>query len=368
VTTITGDNALAGLPQVPYVCGSGAVDDLVHAIPRERAARALRKRELFQRAVCDTLAYLAPRHGAFDRATLHQALDPCPECAWALAITAGTAAVQRELDALTPTGHTLDALTRLTGDPLIARRTCQAILAEANSVTGHLADEQTLQLLATVSRHAPVTLLYEGCRDGDCEPEHDPAEPCPAQPACPACSLQAGQWAGEWEGLYLPECTIPAPCQVLLTLAARFLRTQQKPVGEATTVPADTRTRCGAHADHVSPDEAAQRRHPMSEPIASERFAGIQARHRAATDLAEHLPALVAHWENGGRISDEQFAVIVHVLGGRTAMSFFLHSHDDVGVLLAQVLHRENRATRFAAGHGPAGHLDGQQHGGGVAR
>jgi hypothetical protein len=40
--------------------------------------------------------------------------------------------------------------------------------------------------------------------------------------ACQACSLQAGSWAGEWEGQYAVECTIPAPCGVLTALAEYF--------------------------------------------------------------------------------------------------------------------------------------------------
>jgi|GEM_PF-4150088 len=39
---------------------------------------------------------------------------------------------------------------------------------------------------------------------------------------CPVCSVRAGGWAGEWEGTYRPECTIPGPCEVLRTMAGHY--------------------------------------------------------------------------------------------------------------------------------------------------
>jgi hypothetical protein len=94
-----------------------------------------------------------------------------------------------------------------------------AILARAAEGERDADDGHVLQLLTAVSRHEPARLVAEGCAEDDCD--HEPGE-CPADSGCPACSLQAGPWAHDFEGLYLPECTIPAPCGPLLAIAGHY--------------------------------------------------------------------------------------------------------------------------------------------------
>jgi len=75
-----------------------------------------------------------------------------------------------------------------------------------------------------------VLLVPEDCAEGSCdhgvyEDDHgdkDEVWTCPypdATVGCAACSVQAGSWAGEWEGQYAEECTVAAPCDVLRALA-----------------------------------------------------------------------------------------------------------------------------------------------------
>jgi hypothetical protein len=131
-----------------------------------------------------------------------QSCRPCPACFWTAAAKTGQ----------------LDAALETLNDPL-ARATAAAVVAGSGwFLAGDWDDSSGLQLLAAVTRHAPAELVSEGCAEGDCD--HDGR--CPARTACPACSLQAGSWAGEWEGQFRDECTILAPCAVLLAIADHF--------------------------------------------------------------------------------------------------------------------------------------------------
>jgi len=94
-----------------------------------------------------------------------------------------------------------------------------AILARAREEGRDPGDGHVLQLLAHVSRHEPGQLVSEGCAEGDCD-HGDGA--CPSDAGCPACSIQAGSWAHAWEGTWLAECTIEAPCGVLLAIAGHY--------------------------------------------------------------------------------------------------------------------------------------------------
>ncbi|MFC6582049.1 hypothetical protein ACFQBS_35585 [Planomonospora parontospora] len=123
------------------------------------------------------------------------------------------------------------ALERLGGDALLVRRLCEAILATTPPVgEDGQADEAAVELLAHASAHAPVLLRDWPCTAGECD---HPAGACVTTAACPACSLQAGQWAAAREGAYRAECTIGAPCQVLATLAAHLGVTGSAVPGEA---------------------------------------------------------------------------------------------------------------------------------------
>jgi len=157
-------------------------------------------------SVCATIVRVAKdEYQPYDPAVVPGSYDPCQECLWTVAARTDT------LDA---------ALARLT-DPL-AHDTVAAIFNEAGRLgflgqydANPMDDPATLQLVATVARHAPVILVAEGCAEGDCA--H--AGSCPGDLACRACSLQEGSWAGAGEGMYREECTVPAPCAVLLALA-----------------------------------------------------------------------------------------------------------------------------------------------------
>lgn len=135
-----------------------------------------------------------------------QSHDPCPACMWEVAARTDT----------------FEAVLATLADPL-AHDTAAAILNQASQGLdddhAQFDDDHALQLLAAVTRHAGVTLAAEDCSDGTCD--HGDGE-CPTARACAACSLQAGPWAGEWEGQYLAECTIPAPCAPLLAIAATY--------------------------------------------------------------------------------------------------------------------------------------------------
>lgn len=43
-----------------------------------------------------------------------------------------------------------------------------------------------------------------------------------ARIACSGCSLRAGDWAGEWEGVFTTQCSVAAPCGVLTQLAGHY--------------------------------------------------------------------------------------------------------------------------------------------------
>ncbi|WP_436764370.1 hypothetical protein [Streptosporangium sp. V21-05] len=195
----------------PFVAGI-APGAGMHAVPRDYAQRALAEGAGESGGLCGRRVLVAPRVGAFDRATLP---------AWAVAANpeARSGAIERELDALTPTGTNRDVLEQLLGDALVVRHLCEAILAAARQPGADGLDHAVIELLAHASAHAPVPLWPHDCAAGEC---HHPAGACPCVVACAACSLRAGSWAGDQEGTYRPECTITAPCQVLATMAAHL--------------------------------------------------------------------------------------------------------------------------------------------------
>jgi hypothetical protein len=72
-----------------------------------------------------------------------------------------------------------------------------------------------VRLLACVTRHSPVLLTSEECAE-EC------AEDDAGRMACPGCSLAYGDEAGDRAGMFRPECTVLAPCGVLLAMAAHY--------------------------------------------------------------------------------------------------------------------------------------------------
>jgi hypothetical protein len=148
-----------------------------------------------------------------------------------VAIAQGT--TDAELAAITPGPLEMLALTRLMPDPLIAVNICRSILARrVRDEEYGLECDYWPTLLAHATRHRPVVLLPEGCRDGDCdcgcdndlcEEPHDDEAACYTETAtvgCESCSIQSGSWEGEWAGRY--ECTVSAPCSALLAMAKKY--------------------------------------------------------------------------------------------------------------------------------------------------
>jgi hypothetical protein len=201
------------------------VQDEWHAI--DAPATALRC-ELHAWAVCGAVVRQAEPDQPYDFTAYPVSLGACPECLWTVAA---------RTDAL-------DAALATLGHPL-AHDIAAAVLNEAGRRELDLYDApEMIDLLTAVSRHAPARLVSEECRDGDCEHEGD----CPGRSACAACSLQAGSWAGEWEGQYRDECAITSPCAPLLALAAHFgVVAPAAPASEVQVDPADLRAML-AHA------------------------------------------------------------------------------------------------------------------------
>jgi hypothetical protein len=213
----------------PYLTGTGGANGHLHAIDRQAVLRTIlgaagagrrgghtrRGSRLALRAICGSLAQLTANLPAFDRDRLHPSLLLCPFCAWTVA--AATDRLERELDLLRPAPHLARLISGLSTDPYLAYRTGESIIAGAPE--GDVADPEVIQLLATVSAHTPELLITAACHARRCG--HEPGG-CELDLLCPACSARSGTWAGELEGAYRVECSIPAPCQVLETLADSF--------------------------------------------------------------------------------------------------------------------------------------------------
>lgn len=213
----TEDETTAPLPEAPYLTG---VQDGWHAVSRENLEWTREYAPgIYTTSVCGKPVRLALKYGAYDPASDVVASNRCPDCAWIVAGEKGD--LDAEVQRLMPADEDRAALDLLIPDALIAV-TAAAMIVEAITI-GHddydIDDEMAkVQLLAAITRHAPVVLLTEECADGGCE--HDGSPGCPeAAVGCAACSLRHGSWAGEWQGTFRNECTIPAPCAVLIQLA-----------------------------------------------------------------------------------------------------------------------------------------------------
>jgi hypothetical protein len=227
---------MSALPDEPYVAGM-CHDHEVHAVPREWAQHAIDQQmdgPVAAAAVCGRLTIVMV---AMPSLSEWRSTRLCGYCGWAIAIEAGI--IEARLDAITPTGRARDALARLIGDPLVARRLCEAVIGRASGPDAdyELGHGATIQILATITRHAPTLGLPEDCAEGDCDHQHaGPADQDPnttigaggechypvASAVCPACTLRAGGWAGQWEGQFMGECYIHAPCGVLAAIAAHY--------------------------------------------------------------------------------------------------------------------------------------------------
>jgi hypothetical protein len=215
-----------------YVTG---VQDGQHAVDRRAAEEALSHAAAgpppVAYAACGELAQVAARYGTYDRTDSGVPGSPCRHCAWTVALATGSTG--RELALITPARRDMDAIARAGADPMLAVLICQAILAAESGEDAEygLDHPATSQLLAHATRHRPVLLVPEDCAEDPRSCEHQPAgadggdwrcDYPDATAACGTCTLHAGGWAGSWDGMPMAECTVPSPCSVLLTLAARY--------------------------------------------------------------------------------------------------------------------------------------------------
>ncbi|MFJ5984383.1 hypothetical protein [Lentzea sp. NPDC092896] len=194
-----------------FSIGISSASRPLHAVkPRENP-------ETWVSALCGSIATTVPTWGEFSRSNDHIARrELCPECSWEVALEHGTAAI--ELAHRRPRDAYLEALGRALPDPLLYQRVIERLLqlGDENEVEHHTA----AGVLGHLTRHAPVVLSYEDCAEGVCA--HEDAVDCygpnPAA-VCLACSILAGSWAGELEGMV----SIPvAACGVLPAVAAHY--------------------------------------------------------------------------------------------------------------------------------------------------
>ena len=171
-------------------------------------------RVLIVPAECGTLVRLAPKYGIYKRDTLPVTYDPCPECAWAVALATG--GVDREIALISPDEQESAALARLGHDPLLPGLLCRAVLAAAEDPSG----PAVIRQLAAITRHRPGLTCAEECADGGCG--HQPCTYPGSQAVCWTCSLRTGGEAGEWAGHLMEECAVTAPCGVLTALAIHY--------------------------------------------------------------------------------------------------------------------------------------------------
>lgn len=168
-------------------------------------------------AACGTFVTLAPMYGTYARDAVPVAYEPCPECAWAVAVATSTA--DREIQLITPDEREAAALAALGLDPFLPGALCRAILAAAEDEPGR----EVIRQLAAVTRHRPGLAVSAGCAEGDCEDTSAAGTcGCPARAVCWGCSLRAGTEAGEWAGSLMGEGIVDAPCSVLAALAAGY--------------------------------------------------------------------------------------------------------------------------------------------------
>lgn len=181
-------------------------------------------------ALCRRIVGIATAGGPYSRDAALRHPTRCPDCAWILALNRED--IEEEITAFT-SHDALDfaVITTRLGDVggrlLAAIAHDPALLHEGQ----RLGPSHRSQLLGHATRHLPVVGMCEECAEIGVVNAHGYGESCPAQEViCPGCTATAhGVWAGEWEGMFLPECTVTAPCSVLATLSAHY----QIPIGPA---------------------------------------------------------------------------------------------------------------------------------------
>lgn len=176
-------------------------------------------------ALCRREVGLATAWGPYSRdAALERLTRRCPDCAWILALHRGD--VDEEIAAFT-THDAFDAaaIAAHLGEG-VDERLLDAIAHDPALWQGadRLGPSHRSQLLGHATRHLPAVTVCEECAEIGVANAHGYGSTCPAQDVtCPGCTVTAhGIWAGEWEGIFLPECTVTAPCSVLVTLAGHY--------------------------------------------------------------------------------------------------------------------------------------------------
>ncbi|CAN5736257.1 hypothetical protein BH09ACT8_BH09ACT8_56050 [soil metagenome] len=175
-------------------------------------------------ALCRRVVKVATAWGPYSRDAALEYPPRCPDCAWILALHRGD--VDEEVAAFT-THDAFDAaaIAARLGEG-VGERLLDAIAHDPALWQGadRLGPSHRSQLLGHASRHLPAVTVCEECAEIGVANAHGYGATCPAQEvACLGCTVTAhGLWAGEWEGTFLPECTVAAPCSVLTTLAVHY--------------------------------------------------------------------------------------------------------------------------------------------------
>jgi hypothetical protein len=184
-----------------------------HAVARDalKFAATMSSGVQIAQAECGALVRVS-KHGGYVRGGYPVMHEPCPVCAWTVAVA--TDASESELDLITPDFAEFDALAGLGLDPLLPVKLVRAILGGGEDKS----DPAVIRQLAAVSAHQPGRAVSEACAEGDCG--HDPCTG--GQAVCWTCSLRSGDEAGEWAGRLMDECTVVAPCGILSALAAHY--------------------------------------------------------------------------------------------------------------------------------------------------
>lgn len=168
-------------------------------------------------AECGQTVRISRDWGTFERGNEHvDRLGACAECAWTVAVATGT--TDREMLAQHPKDAAEhDALVRLLPNPLLYLDICRKLVAD---VVDEGPDARFVQLLTVASRHKPVVLLDGMCWEENCDHDEKPRD-CYAEAdtvACGACTVSAGDWAGEFAG-YTEVLVAAVECPVLPAMA-----------------------------------------------------------------------------------------------------------------------------------------------------
>lgn len=168
-------------------------------------------------AECGRTVRIAQDWGVFERGNEKvDQLGVCVECAWTVAVATGK--TNPELAALVPASvaeH--DALMRLLPKPFLFLDICRKLLAD---MVDEGPEGRFVQLLTVATQHRPVVLLDGLCWEANCDHDEKPRD-CYADAdtvACGACSVSAGEWAGEFAG-YTEVLVSAEECPVLPAMA-----------------------------------------------------------------------------------------------------------------------------------------------------